>query len=845
MASDPTKPLLRLEVQPNGKRRIGKGGRPPKAAGFNRRRQAENFGPLFNRLKEVLARDPAALELRRDPAALAPETLLVFVVRESVQDLARAINQVPGLDFIDVDELDPDADGRKPVAYMLVPDVAALRQILSLWDKWQRNEELGIGNAPWRHVFETLQDLRRWGPDDRVADWERSVLENIIENLDDDERIRVEIELVYRRNPDVGTQMEQDLRRAITDRDGEAVSSFRRDDIAYHAILADLPVIVVQGIVDREEDGLAGETAVMHIRPQSLASSIQVADQDEVEQINAAVPAGAPILAVLDGVPIANHPLLNGRLLVEDPLGLEEETQVINRTHGTAMASAIALGDRYRAEQPLPRRILSVPVLRWDGGMEAIPDDRLIVDVIYTAVTSLRSAESDGGNVIIVNISLGNLRRPFHGQMSGWARLLDRLAWQYGILFVVSAGNVTDRFDVAPYRTTIELEADQRHRQNRILQALEGLKADRRIISPAETLNGLTVGAANQDNVPPIHRQRAVGLIDPFPEFDTSNPSSRLGPGLNNSVKPDVIFPGGREHLRPFLTGAAVALQPVQATRSFGIRVASPPAAGDLAREGYTNGTSAAAAQASRTAHRIHDALEDTYGEAFIRLSHRHRAVLLKALTCHTAIWSKATRDFIVGIAGPADNKLHMKQKDNVRRYIGYGLVDGDDAVACAADRATFWACGQIGLENAVTVDVPIPLCIANLTRPHALCATLAWFTPVQPGRQSYKGVRLNLLEPKEAVSGLGVSGSGVPQPDQNQMRRGTLISRRWSGDKAPVVIPNMDFTLNIQREIDNGDDFEEEVPFGLAVTVTMPGVNEIYEQVRQRLGVQLRPGVR
>jgi len=33
-------------------------------------------------------------------------------------------------------------------------------------------------------------------------------------------------------------------------------------------------------------------------------------------------------------------------------------------------------------------------------------------------------------------------------------------------------------------------------------------------------------------------------------------------------------------------------------------------------------------------------------------------------------------------------------------------------------------------------------------------------------------------------------------------------------------------------------------VPFGLAVTLTMPGVVEIYEQVRQRLGVAPRTSI-
>jgi hypothetical protein len=85
-----------------------------------------------------------------------------------------------------------------------------------------------------------------------------------------------------------------------------------------------------------------------------------------------------------------------------------------------------------------------VPVL---GAGDAFPDDRLIVDVIYSAVLAMRSGtEPSAPDVLIVNVSLGNRRRPFQGNLSPWARLLDRLSYQFGILFVVSAGNNIEPF---------------------------------------------------------------------------------------------------------------------------------------------------------------------------------------------------------------------------------------------------------------------------------------------------------------------------------------------------------------------------------------------------------------
>ena len=64
---------------------------------------------------------------------------------------------------------------------------------------------------------------------------------------------------------------------------------------------------------------------------------------------------------------------------------------------------------------------------------------------------------------------------------------------------------------------------------------------------------------------------------------------------------------------------------------------------------------------------------------------------------------------------------------------------------------------------------------------------------------------------------------------------------RRWMGDHAPVVGPNMSIAVTVQRDPDQGATIDDSVPFGLAVTLAMPGVLQIYEQVRERLGLPVR----
>ena len=135
------------------------------------------------------------------------------------------------------------------------------------------------GETPWRNVFELLRDLRPWGPDDRIRKRDSSFLQSEIEGRDEDELIRLEIELVYRSRDDVARLQEQEVREVVA-----TVSAARINDISYHAILVDLPVSAVQALIDRRRGSLAALDPVMHVRPQSTATQIEISDQGEARR---------------------------------------------------------------------------------------------------------------------------------------------------------------------------------------------------------------------------------------------------------------------------------------------------------------------------------------------------------------------------------------------------------------------------------------------------------------------------------------------------------------------------------------------------------------------------------
>jgi len=781
----------------------------------------------------LLERSPDSLEIRSDPNSLAPEKLLVFELKGEVRDFAAAARRIDGLDVIDEAELEASGPN-KPVAYLFVPDHRALSEILSLWNRWLSGVTFP---AVWRDFFQTLEAIRPWGPDDRVDVSDRQELRHELEQRKNDQLIAIEVELVWRIKESDQLRVEENVSRYIVSLGGKIKAKAKRAEIVYHALLAALPPSALQQVVDLSRDGLAYMSEVFCIRPQSRVEKIELIDIEEAALQKSSV-KGNPILAVFDGFPIASHSLLDGRVIIDDFFDLEDRAVVQSRVHGTAMASLVVHGDLNRSEAPLPRPIHIVPFLVWNGDREETPEDALPVDMTYEAVMNLKkNSGGSASDVVIINLSLGNERLPFHGKISAWARLIDYLSWSFGILFIISAGNMARNIIINDVETSIEFESMKTEdRSKATLFAINSRIAERRLISPAESVNGVTVGAANIDYI--NARSISAGAIDPFPDLTMPNPSSRVGPGFARSVKPDVLLPGSREHIRVMGNDNGLTVRPIGPARQFGLKVAAPPR--DVAEQvAFSGGSSAAAALASRTAHRIHDALEQSFAEEFLTIPNRQRAVLLKALLVHPAVWDKKAVELIRSTIGPSEGKKNSELRDNIRRYLGYGTVESDNAVACASDRATFWVTGRVARESTVEIAVPIPLCFGGIQTFRSISATLAWFTPVLPGRRAYRAVRLTLFEDNELKS-LRLKAATL-QPNANQIRRGTVLSRRWETVEASPVGEEMFIKLTVQREIDQVEVNENEIPFGLAVTLAMPGEQRLYEEVRQRIESRAR----
>ena len=567
--SDDARPLLAFD-SPSVGERVKSGGRPPKVVGPGGRRQGERLSPRFKELTEAFEAKRAELG-EGTPIEADPSLVIVLDLAGSVEEFYKAVNKVEGLEFLAEmagDTTDPDDDfyiqdrgkkrSKKSVEhslYLVMSNARAVDQMVSLFDHWKKGPkakfEWGLGK--FKGVFSQLVDLRRWGPEDRVR--ETGLIERWQETLDivgdSQSSVRVEVELWYRNDRGQRQTSEQEIRTIIADSGGRVVNRAKIEEIGYHALLAELPRQQVETVVRQGPQAIRLLMAedvmfVSPFEPMSVKAAPSVPGS-EFSFPPVALKDNKPRIALLDGVPFQNHDALAGRLSIDDPDDFESGYPLAARSHGTAMASLIIHGDLSVPEIPLDRKVYVRPIMRHeelpsDQYVERVSPDTLFVDLLHRAVRRILIGESSrppvAPSVRIINLSIGDRGRPLVRRMSPIGRLVDWLALEYNVLFIISAGNHVD-----PISIPAEAASDRESARVAALQAVHASQIVRGILPPGDAMNAVTVGAVHADGSPDPDESSNV--------WDLSRQGepalySATGPGVDRMIKPDIYHVGGR-----------------------------------------------------------------------------------------------------------------------------------------------------------------------------------------------------------------------------------------------------------------------------------------------------------
>ncbi len=781
------------------------------------------------------------------------EQVLVFETNGPVREFLDVVRATPGLSWLaeeELTDLDPDADfyvvgkeTHKKISarvYVVLTNQKALEQLLALWAAWKKNKRGIPALKSWRQIFSCLRDARRWGVKDRLK--ETGILARWKESIDFGSFWSpVEIVLWFNDDGNARTAAEDRIRSLVAMAGGTILQKSVVEEIAYHALLAHLPADYVARILKNPDVELVAAQEVRFFRPTPQMNFPTATSDSSKTHPGFAAPANLrpPVVALLDGLPIENHVCLQGRLRVDDPDGLALDCPVAQRRHGTAMASLILHGDLSNAGAPSGRELYVRPILRLmeHSDRETVPENQLWVDLVHRAVR--RIVEGDGHepaaapSVRIVNFALGDSDQPFANSLSPIARLLDWLSWKYRLLFVVSAGNHTSPLTVSipPGGNAIDESA--------VIQALYDDHRHRRLLAPAEALNVLTVGASHEDNagawISPSSHQQTLVATDGLP-----SPFSALGRGYRRAVKPDVLAPGGRAvfNRQPGAQGVSATFEPAVGPTLPGQRVAAPGRlAGELNCAEFTTGTSNAAALTTRLAASVVDIVEELQrsneGTVFSRLP---SSLVAKALVVHSASWNGGAFEALAAALKTKENAPSFR--DLASAFLGYGQIDTNRAIACTEQRATFLSGGFIQPEQQWIHSLPVPACLHAQNCWRKLTITLAWFTPIAPRSQKYRGVSVAFIPPSQSdllhVSRSEVHGNAVSRGTvQHEVLKG-YASAMDIADDAKLEIPVNCFADAAMANALPGSG----VPYALAVSLEVaPKMGlPIYEEVRARI---------
>lgn len=618
-------------------------------------------------------------------------------------------------------------------------------------DEWHRSEFTILGNEPDNVILLFANDAEVTAFRDRIAqyavgvpdakhknpryNWLAAITEvaewgvadrrgRTLSAVDTAGQIVVDAELWYPGSRDKCEELVSGLRPVIGQINGQLLDAYMGTSLLI--VRVQMPGAALDRLLELDpvykvEAPPKPQFSPSSVRDISIASFPDVAapasDASGVCIIDSGLAIGHPLIAPAVGETIA----------VPSSLGTSADVH----GHGTMVAGIALYGD---VEECVAARcfvpylqVFSARVTNEAGNFD---DTQLVETQMREAIDYFH--RNYGCRVF--NVSLGDRLRPFPGdRVSAWAATLDELARRLNVVIVVSAGNY------------FYVPKDTAPRETPLTEYPQYLfQSDARILSPAEAVNVLTVGALARNGAPLASERYST---DPSYQvlghaFEPS-PFTCSGPGVEEGIKPDLCDIGGASTI-DLRTGYCRWDDPgvacVTLNRSF-------------VQEGlfkFGSGTSLAAPRVAYSAARI----IDQYPQA--------SANLVRALLAASAVVPQQARDL-------------LKDERRILQLCGYGRPDVDAALSSTDERVVLVAEEKIQADTFHIFEVPLPPEFLNTHGRRSISVTLAFDAPVRYTRLDYAGTKMQFRLLR------GLSLDSVFQ----------ALSKKRPGDAELVGIPN------------------------------------------------------
>ena len=501
--------LTRVQRPPKPRRKTGSGFRPP--------RQYSDFSGHASDLDSAAQESVEEFHRRREQITdFDPKFILRFKLHRRVTEAEWRRSGLVVLDSGDADAVIVFADEE---------NLDEFRKRLSQYAEGPgapKPREDGEGEteptAPYEGFFDAIGSFRFTAPADRISDR----LEKMIDE-DGSNALSFDVEFWFASDQARREEWMEEAAERLEEVGGQLVDEYvnRAAGLALARFRGDASVVKAIAALD--------QVASLDVVPQPMLARGEYGDLQDIEAYEdiEEPPSDAPVVGVIDSGLISGHPLLEAAVVEAIALHPEFGGQGEDENgHGTLVAGIALYGNVLAAARSgkfAPEFWLaSVRVLDADA---KVPESVSWVKAIAEAVEYLAEA----WEVRVINLSIGDSANPFGGgKSSPLAAELDSLARKYGLVIVVSAGNLPE--------SEIDHEMWPDYLQ-------EGGST---ILDPGQASTPLTIGAISaSDGL--TDRSMGTSTLDAVAVAEGSGPApfTTQGPGVRKAIKPELVADGG------------------------------------------------------------------------------------------------------------------------------------------------------------------------------------------------------------------------------------------------------------------------------------------------------------